>query len=149
MAAMADDLPDTLTEHLERPASTATRSERMQINEQLLQALQEKAAKAQENFEREEKLRKELEGVNAKLAAEKAALLKSLEGEKGSLSEYQEKSAKLQAQKNDLESQLAVSSKLDAPRWQGRGGRLRNGGNIAAGWKHGVAIRRALHLTNP
>lgn len=94
---MADDLPDTLTEHL-------------QFNDQLLQALQDKAAKAQENFEREEKLRKELEGLNAKLAAEKTALLKSLEGEKGSLSEFQEKSSKLQAQKNDLESQLTVSS---------------------------------------
>ena len=108
---MADDLPDTLTEHLERSPSMVARLERMQLNEQLLQALQEKAAKAQENFEREEKLRKELEGVNAKLAAEKAALLKSLEGEKGSLSEYQEKAAKLQAQKNDIESQLAVSAR--------------------------------------
>ncbi|KAK3930628.1 Myosin heavy chain, muscle, partial [Frankliniella fusca] len=70
-------------------------------------ALQDKAAKAQENFEKEEKLRKELESLNAKLTAEKNALLKSLEGEKGSLSEYQEKAAKLQAQKTDLESQLA------------------------------------------
>uniref|UniRef100_A0A1D1XV65 Myosin heavy chain, muscle n=1 Tax=Anthurium amnicola TaxID=1678845 RepID=A0A1D1XV65_9ARAE len=69
-------------------------------------ALQDKAAKAQENFEREEKLRKELEGLNAKLTAEKTALLKNLDGEKGALSEYQEKSSKLQAQKADLESQL-------------------------------------------
>ncbi|XP_034240455.1 myosin heavy chain, muscle isoform X4 [Thrips palmi] len=69
-------------------------------------ALQDKAAKAQENFEREEKLRKELESLNAKLTAEKTALLKNLDGEKGALSEYQEKSSKLAAQKADLESQL-------------------------------------------
>ncbi|XP_077289741.1 myosin heavy chain isoform X31 [Arctopsyche grandis] len=68
--------------------------------------LEEKAAKAQENFEREEKLRKELEVLNSKLLQEKTDLLSSLEGEKGSLSEFQERSAKLQAQKNDLDSQL-------------------------------------------
>lgn len=75
----------------------------------LLQKLEEKAQKAQEAFEKEEKLRKELEIVNAKLLEEKNALLGSLAGEKGSLSEVQERAAKLQAQKNDLESQLRVS----------------------------------------
>ncbi|XP_025158055.1 myosin heavy chain, muscle isoform X20 [Harpegnathos saltator] len=69
-------------------------------------ALEEKARKAQEAFEKEEKLRKELEDANAKLTAEKNNLLRSLEGEKGSLSEFQEKSLKLAAQKADLESQL-------------------------------------------
>lgn len=76
---------------------------------EILQKLEEKAAKAQENFEREEKLRKELEVLNSKLLQEKTDLLSSLEGEKGSLSEFQERSAKLQAQKNDLDSQLRVS----------------------------------------
>lgn len=74
-----------------------------------LQKLEEKAQKAQEAFEREEKLRKELEVLNAKLLEEKTALLSNLEGEKGSLSEIQERANKLQAQKNDLEAQLRVS----------------------------------------
>ncbi|XP_072746179.1 myosin heavy chain, muscle isoform X12 [Anoplolepis gracilipes] len=69
-------------------------------------ALEEKAKKAQEAFEKEEKLRKELEDLNAKLLTEKTNLLRQLEGEKGSLSDYQEKSLKLAAQKADLESQL-------------------------------------------
>ncbi|XP_076274698.1 myosin heavy chain isoform X35 [Rhynchophorus ferrugineus] len=68
--------------------------------------LEEKAAKAQEAFEREEKAKKELEALYAKLLAEKTELLATLEGEKGSLSETQERANKLQAQKSDLESQL-------------------------------------------
>ncbi|XP_077276640.1 myosin heavy chain isoform X13 [Temnothorax americanus] len=71
-----------------------------------LAALEEKARKAQEAFEKEEKLRKELEDLNAKLLSEKTNLLRQLEGEKSGLSEYQEKSLKLAAQKADLESQL-------------------------------------------
>lgn len=74
-----------------------------------LQKLEEKANKAQEAFEREEKMRKELESLNSKLLAEKTALLESLSGEKGQLSEFQEKAAKLSAQKNDLDNQLRVS----------------------------------------
>lgn len=75
-----------------------------------LQMWEEKAIKAQEAFEREEKARKELETLNSKLLTEKTDLLRQLEGEKGSLSEYQEKSIKLAAQKTDLESQIQVSS---------------------------------------
>lgn len=75
-----------------------------------LQKLEEKAQKAQEAFEKEEKMRKELEALNSKLLAEKTALLDSLSGEKGALQEYQEKTAKLTAQKNDCENQLRVSS---------------------------------------
>ncbi|XP_076765691.1 myosin heavy chain isoform X31 [Xylocopa sonorina] len=71
-----------------------------------LAALEEKAKKAQEAFEKEEKLRKELEEQNTKLLQERNALQKQLDGEKGSLSEYMEKSLKLAAQKADLESQL-------------------------------------------
>jgi hypothetical protein len=74
-----------------------------------LQKLEEKAQKAQEAFEKEEKMRKELEALNSKLLAEKTALLDSLSGEKGALQEYQEKTAKLTAQKNDVENQLRVS----------------------------------------
>ncbi|XP_076246113.1 myosin heavy chain isoform X15 [Calliopsis andreniformis] len=71
-----------------------------------LAALEEKARKAQEAFEKEEKLRKELEEQNTKLLTERNALQRQLDGEKGSLSEYMEKSLKLAAQKADLESQL-------------------------------------------
>lgn len=74
-----------------------------------LQKLEEKATKAQEAFEKEEKLRKEMEAQNAKLLAEKNALLDSLSGEKGALQDFQEKAAKLNAQKADLENQLRVS----------------------------------------
>lgn len=81
----------------------------MDKGEHMLQKLEEKAQKAQEAFEKEEKLRKELEVLNAKLLEEKNALLSNLEGEKGSLSETQERAAKLQAQKTDLENQLRVS----------------------------------------
>lgn len=73
-----------------------------------LQELQEKARAAQEAFEREEKMRKELEVLNSKLLSEKTDLLSQLAGEAGSLQEYQEKSIKLAAQKMDLESQLSV-----------------------------------------
>lgn len=74
-----------------------------------LQKLEEKARKAEEAFAAEEKLRKELEELNSKLLAEKTALLDSLSGEKGALSEYQEKCNKLAAQKADLDNQLRVS----------------------------------------
>lgn len=77
-----------------------------------LQKLEEKAQKAQEAFEKEEKARKELEALNSKLLAEKTALLDSLSGEKGALQDYQEKCAKLTAQKNDLDNQLRVSINL-------------------------------------
>lgn len=76
------------------------------------QKLEEKAQKAQEAFEKEEKARKELEALNSKLLAEKTALLDSLSGEKGVLQDYQEKCAKLTAQKNDLDNQLRVSIQI-------------------------------------
>ncbi|XP_015035916.1 myosin heavy chain, muscle isoform X18 [Drosophila pseudoobscura] len=68
--------------------------------------LEEKAKKAEELHAAEVKVRKELEVLNAKLLAEKTALLDSLSGEKGALQDYQERNSKLQAQKNDLENQL-------------------------------------------
>ena len=75
-----------------------------------LQKLEEKAAKATEAYERESKAKKELESLYAKLLAEKTELLGVLEGEKGSLSEIQERANKLSAQKSDLEGQLQVSN---------------------------------------
>lgn len=80
-----------------------------EVSNENLQKLEEKAKKAEEAFAKEEKLRKELETLNSKLLAEKTALLDSLSGEKGQLSEFQEKCAKLTAQKNDLDNQLRVS----------------------------------------
>ncbi|XP_021927601.1 myosin heavy chain, muscle-like isoform X2 [Zootermopsis nevadensis] len=71
-----------------------------------IKKLEDKVQKAQEAFEKEEKLRKEVEALNSKLLQEKTDLLASLEGEKGSLSDVQERANKLQAQKTDLESQL-------------------------------------------
>lgn len=74
------------------------------------QRLEEEVDKMTAAYEREEKLRKELEVLNSKLLAEKTQLLQSLEGEKGSVSSIQERAAKLAAQKSDLDSQLAVST---------------------------------------
>ncbi|XP_073982547.1 myosin heavy chain isoform X11 [Rhodnius prolixus] len=74
--------------------------------EEEMRKLEELVAQTQAALEKEEKARKEVEALNAKLIQEKTDLLRSLEGEKGSLSSFQEKVAKLQAQKTDLESQL-------------------------------------------
>lgn len=74
-----------------------------------LQKLEERANKAVEALEKESKLRVELESLNSKLLAEKTALLESLAGEKGSLGDFQERCAKLSAQKADLDNQLRVS----------------------------------------
>lgn len=81
----------------------------MNAFENALQALEEKAKKAEEALQKEQKLTKELEGLNSKLLAEKTALLDSLSGEKGALSDYQERCNKLAAQKTDLDNQLRVS----------------------------------------
>lgn len=74
-----------------------------------IRALEEKAAKAEENYEREAKLRKELEAANLALLEEKNNLMVALESTKGNVSEYLDKQAKLQSQKADLEAQLNVS----------------------------------------
>ncbi|XP_042890599.1 myosin heavy chain, muscle-like isoform X40 [Penaeus japonicus] len=71
-----------------------------------IRALEEKAAKAEENYERESKLRKELEVANLALLEEKNNLMVALESTKGNVSEYLDKQAKLQSQKADLEAQL-------------------------------------------
>jgi len=71
-----------------------------------LRALEEKAEKAQENFEREEKKRKELEVALAALQEEKNNLAATLDSTKGNVSDFLDKQAKLQTQKADLEAQL-------------------------------------------
>ncbi|XP_037083824.1 myosin heavy chain, muscle-like isoform X9 [Pollicipes pollicipes] len=72
-----------------------------------MRALEEKAQKALEALEKEEKLRKQLEEQNAKLNKEKDDLTSALDSEKGSLSDFHTKQQKLQAQKQDLENQLS------------------------------------------
>lgn len=109
-------------------SATTTNHEIAHLQKQLLnghsdsalQKLEEKAQKAQEAFEKEEKMRKELEALNSKLLAEKTALLDSLSGEKGALQEYQEKTAKLTAQKNDCENQLRVSTSCHPSKYSSR-----------------------------
>lgn len=75
-----------------------------------IKALEEKAAKAEEELEKETKLRKELQAAMAKLQEEKNNLLTTLESTKGNVSDFLDKQAKLQSQKADLEAQLNVSS---------------------------------------
>ncbi|XP_065558381.1 myosin heavy chain, muscle-like isoform X12 [Artemia franciscana] len=72
-----------------------------------MKALEDKAVKAQEAFEKEEKVRKELEVAKAKLEHEKQELLARLDAEAGNVADYVAKQQKLAAQKADLESQLA------------------------------------------
>lgn len=101
-------------EPIETTIETVIKENGLIINDEPItfQKLEEKAQKAQEALEKEEKLRKDLEALNSKLLAEKTALLDSLSGEKGALQDYQEKAAKLTAQKNDLDNQLRVSWQL-------------------------------------
>jgi myosin heavy chain 6/7 len=76
------------------------------------QKLEEKAAKAQEAFDKEAKAHKELQALFAKVQQEKNDLSSVLEGEKGNLADVHEKTNKLKAQKADLEAQLNVSFKF-------------------------------------
>lgn len=88
------------------PSAVLTRRQQLELR---LQKLEEKVAVTEASLAREEKARKEVEALNAKLLEEKTNLLKNLEGEKSGLSSIQERAAKLAAQKADLESQLSVS----------------------------------------
>lgn len=74
-----------------------------------IKALEEKAAKALEELEKETKLRKQLEADKAALQEEKNNLLTTLESTKGNVSDFLDKQAKLQSQKADLEAQVNVS----------------------------------------
>lgn len=62
----------------------------------------------EENFQKEEKARKEVEEQNAKLLAEKQDLFGQLQLEKDSLANSDERGSKLLAQKTDLERQVGV-----------------------------------------
>ncbi|XP_071512369.1 myosin heavy chain, muscle-like isoform X1 [Panulirus ornatus] len=78
-----------------------------------MKALEEKAAKALEELEKEKKLRMQLEAANATLQEDKNNLMTTLESTKGNVSDFLDKQAKLQSQKADLEAQLnEVTSRL-------------------------------------
>ncbi|XP_045127371.1 myosin heavy chain, muscle-like [Portunus trituberculatus] len=80
-----------------------------------IKALEEKAAKALEELEKETKLRKQLEADKASLQEEKNNLLTTLESTKGNVSDFLDKQAKLQSQKADLEAQVnELSSRLQS-----------------------------------
>merc|ERR1719228_420357 len=72
-----------------------------------LKALEDKAQEMEDRFLKEEKLRKDLEDVNATLLAEKNDLLHKLDSEKGGYSDLLDRQAKTQAQKADLEANLS------------------------------------------
>lgn len=79
-----------------------------------IKALEDKAALAQANFEKEEKLRKELEANLAKLTTEKNDLLNRLQAESGTVADFHDKQNKLMSQKADLEAQLSVSFNIQS-----------------------------------
>lgn len=87
-----------------------------------LKELEAKYTKSQEELEKEITLRKQTELQNSKLQEEKYDLIVTLDSTKGELNEYIQKSAKLKAQKGDLEIQLEVSThyldnKFSLPRY--------------------------------
>ncbi|XP_064478156.1 myosin heavy chain, muscle-like isoform X16 [Ornithodoros turicata] len=72
-----------------------------------LRALEEKLKKTQEALEKEEKIRKELEGQNVKVLQEKNDLFLQLEAERMGAGDVEERLNKALTQKADLEGQLA------------------------------------------
>lgn len=74
-----------------------------------LAKLEDDAKQTMKLAEQEEKKRKELEIEHDKLMKEKQDLLDTINGEKGSLADLQDKTNKLASQKQSLENQLRVS----------------------------------------
>ena len=87
-----------------KPRLTVTRAE-----DELI-ALEEKAEKAEKDYEKEVKIREQLQGTNALLMEEKNNLLLALDSSKGGMSDFIDKQNKIQGQKTDLENQLTVSN---------------------------------------
>ncbi|KAK7078910.1 putative TRAFAC class myosin-kinesin ATPase superfamily [Halocaridina rubra] len=71
-----------------------------------IRELEEKAAKAQESYEKEVKQRIELESTNVTLIQEKNALFLALEAAKSNLADYVEKESKMMSQRCEFELQL-------------------------------------------
>lgn len=74
-----------------------------------LEKLEQTAEKAEAEYEKEIKLREQLEKQNAALLNERNELLSAVESCKGGMTDFFDKQAKLQAQKAELEAQLNVS----------------------------------------
>ena len=74
--------------------------------EEEIKILESTADNANKDFQKEISEKKRLEAENTKLMEERALLLKRLEAEQGDLGKYQERQAKVAAQKADLEAQL-------------------------------------------
>jgi len=68
--------------------------------------LEKKCKDMEDNYQREERLRKDLETANANMQKEKQALFQQLEQERDALSESEERAAKLLALKSDVEKQV-------------------------------------------
>ncbi|VDM62063.1 unnamed protein product [Angiostrongylus costaricensis] len=75
--------------------------------EEEMEMLKKKYKELEENHHTEERKRKDVEAENARLQAEKQAILMQLERERDEISEIEERSAKLLAQKADTEKQNA------------------------------------------
>jgi myosin heavy chain 6/7 len=71
-----------------------------------LKKLEDEFKALKENFEKEEKLRKETEENNTKLVREKNDLYLQLESQRNTLGEAEERLTRLATQKSDLESQI-------------------------------------------
>jgi len=78
-----------------------------QVNlEEELRILEEKAKSAYGAYEEQVETKKRLEQENVDIEVEKKALMKTLEAEQGSMSQYTDRQAKASAMKTDLEKQL-------------------------------------------
>lgn len=84
-----------------------------------MKALEDKLKKTSDDLEKEQKLRKDLEGQNVKLLTEKNALFLTLESERGGSGDLEERLQRTVAQKGDLEHQLQVcnSNAIPSHRW--------------------------------
>lgn len=75
-----------------------------------LRALEEKAEKAEKEYEKMIKKHQELKKVNDGLTGEKNELQSALDSSKGGAQDFIDKINKLQAQRNELEAQVNVSN---------------------------------------
>lgn len=94
------------------PAATHSLAELIHVSANrgpALQQLEDNAKETMKLAEQEEKKRKILEKEHEKLMKEKQDLLDTINGEKGSLADLQDKTNKLASQKQSLENQLRVS----------------------------------------
>lgn len=73
-----------------------------------MKELEDKLKKTTEDLEKEQKLRKDLEGQNVKLLQERNDMFMQLESERGGSGDLEERLQRTIVQKGDLEHQLQV-----------------------------------------